>query len=392
MGSVSLPAAMLALALLIMALFALNSVSSTSAEVEFKDPSHSGLPIVPASCPSSPDYSGQCDPAASCSVSIDSNPIVNGIGTYVRWTSSYATSYVYLNNIGYVAGSGSAYVAPSATTDYSCIAYGVNGSDGWHSAILTVYQNCTFNGAPVAHGSSVTAYQASVVPFGSICVSQARLCSNGSLSGSYAYSSCSVTPPAQCTLDGATIQHGESRNFYSYQIAPLGQLCSAVSQSRSCYDGTLSGTDTYQYASCSCAPIYYCASGTITYRNSSCSDSAVRYCAAPAYCSDGSSVCLYPDVQFNTTTNTSGHLQAKPLITAINTPTKLFWDVTNVASCTVSGDNGDSWSLKTSGASGKATSPITGKTVYTLTCAAYEGHTFTPESITVNVAPIFNEQ
>ena len=60
------------------------------------------------------------------------------------------------------------------------------------------YLSC--NVAPfgtVNHGSSVTAYQTSSVPYGNTCasVSQTRTCTNGSLSGSYGYDSCSVDPP-----------------------------------------------------------------------------------------------------------------------------------------------------------------------------------------------------
>ena len=44
------------------------------------------------------------------------------------------------------------------------------------------------NGQSIAHGSSFTAYQSTSVPFGSTCKSESRTCTNGSLSGSYAYS------------------------------------------------------------------------------------------------------------------------------------------------------------------------------------------------------------
>ena len=50
--------------------------------------------------------------------------------------------------------------------------------------------NCTFNGQTVLHGASVTAYQTSSVAYGSTCTSQSRTCNNGSLSGSFAYGSC----------------------------------------------------------------------------------------------------------------------------------------------------------------------------------------------------------
>jgi hypothetical protein len=51
---------------------------------------------------------------------------------------------------------------------------------------------CTFDGKQVANFGWVTAYQAGTVPTGNTCISQLRVCVNGTLSGTYAYASCSV--------------------------------------------------------------------------------------------------------------------------------------------------------------------------------------------------------
>ncbi len=53
--------------------------------------------------------------------------------------------------------------------------------------------SCSFDGQTVASGASVTAYQASSVPAGSVCVSQQRVCTDGVLSGTFANAACSVT-------------------------------------------------------------------------------------------------------------------------------------------------------------------------------------------------------
>ena len=53
--------------------------------------------------------------------------------------------------------------------------------------------SCSFDGKAVPSGSSVTAYQAATVPAGDVCVSQKRTCTDGVLSGTYAYASCTVT-------------------------------------------------------------------------------------------------------------------------------------------------------------------------------------------------------
>lgn len=52
--------------------------------------------------------------------------------------------------------------------------------------------SCSFNGQTIASGATVTAYQSSSVTTGQSCISEARICNNGTLSGSYANVSCTV--------------------------------------------------------------------------------------------------------------------------------------------------------------------------------------------------------
>lgn len=330
-------------------------------------------------------------PLATCSVSLSPNPINQGNGSTLTWSSSNADSWVYINNVGYVPSTGSAYVAPSSSTDYSCYAQGSGGSDGWHSAVLTVRASCSLPwSGTIQNGQSTIAYQAATVAYGSSCSSQTRICSDGTLSGSYLYQSCSVNPPANCTLNGVTIPHGGSRTFYSVQTAPSGQLCSAYTRSRTCTNGSLSGSSSYQYASCSCAPSHYCSSNTITYRNSSCADVVVTTCISPAYCSNGVAACLYPSPSFNATGDLSGHLQLRPLLVRSGDTVRAYWNVSNVEGCTVSSDNGDSWIGASSGTSGKTTSALTQRTTFTLTCTGLDNSTLN-ESAVVNMVPVFNE-
>jgi hypothetical protein len=53
---------------------------------------------------------------------------------------------------------------------------------------------CSLNGLSIDSGKSITAFKAKTLAFGQSCVSQVRLCTNGSLSGSYPYASCTVAP------------------------------------------------------------------------------------------------------------------------------------------------------------------------------------------------------
>jgi len=54
-----------------------------------------------------------------------------------------------------------------------------------------------------------------------------------------------------CSLNGTTIDNGSSHIFYLYD-KPYNNLagCSAISQERTCNDGTLDGTNNYSYATC----------------------------------------------------------------------------------------------------------------------------------------------
>ena len=56
--------------------------------------------------------------------------------------------------------------------------------------------SCSFNGQTIDDGSSISTYDAATVSDSSQCVSELRTCSNGTLSGSYTNTSCSVTTSA----------------------------------------------------------------------------------------------------------------------------------------------------------------------------------------------------
>jgi hypothetical protein len=324
------------------------------------------------------------NPPASCSVWFDANPITYGATTNIHWSSSNADSWVYISNIGYVATAGAMSVGPLATTNYSCQAYCSGGSDGWHDGVLTVNTpaNCSFNGNTVAHGASVTAYQAATVPYGSSCTSQTRSCSNGTLSGSYQFGSCN----RDCTFNGAAVPHGTSVTAYQSSTVPYGSSC--ASQTRTCSDGTLSGT--YQYASCSiaCTPAttYSCSGNNVveTSTSSACAVTSIdpyAACIAPSFCSPGSATCLNPSPMFN------AHFRARPTLVKKGEKVRLYWDVANVLSCTVTG-NGETRSGLTAGPSGTTTASINSQAIYVLTCLRLpNGSSSVSETQTVNIIP-----
>ena len=305
----------------------------------------------------------------------------------LSWTSTNATSF-HISGVGYVTAPGSTTVSPSQSTTYNGTVSGPGGG-GSCSRTLTVNRSCTFNGQTVTHGNSVTAYREANVPFGSSCQSQTRTCNDGNLTGTFAYSSCAVTAPANCTLDGVTVPHNTSRTFYSQQTAPSGTVCSSLTQSRTCQNGTLSGSDTYRYASCSCTPAYTCSGQTIRYTDASCQTSSVTTCVAPTFCSTGSSICEIPPA-----IQVIDPFEARPSLILEGDTTFLFWNLANAnaSTCSVTDSNGATVSqgAASSGADGVETGYIESQTVFTLRCTGEDGQPFTATA-TVNVIPLWVE-
>jgi hypothetical protein len=164
---------------------------------------------------------------------------------------------------------------PSATSSYQYDAYNnatqvtVATSDGYSKTTNNTYTNDATNwllgrltastvtaqvpqqlgqycalpwGGTISNGQSVTAYSAATGPVGQACsiIAQTRTCTNGTLSGSYASQACS----AVCSLPwGGTVGQGQNVTAYSAANKPPGQLCSAATETRTCGpSGTLSGS------------------------------------------------------------------------------------------------------------------------------------------------------
>lgn len=108
-------------------------------------------------------------------------------------------------------------------------------------------------GGGIDEGGTVTAYQ-SATSTDCAAISETRACSDGILSGSYTQQSCVL--PAPCALPwGGMIQSGESVTAYASNVSPQ---CAAISEQRVCVGGNLTGS----YSSPSCeAPL------TVVYPN-----------------------------------------------------------------------------------------------------------------------------
>ncbi|MBV9159608.1 MAG: hypothetical protein JO019_03375 [Candidatus Kaiserbacteria bacterium] len=144
----------------------------------------------------------------------------------------------------------------------------------------------------------------------------------------------------------------------------------------------------------SCAPVYSCSGQQIQYTDAGCNVSNVgNACASPSFCTAGQSTCQWPPIDFVPFPGNdfNGHLQARPNILHQGEKAKLYWQVDNATSCTVTG-GGQSWSELTSGPSGVQTNAITEKTTYKLHCSAYQGQLDLSETVDILVQPKFEER
>jgi hypothetical protein len=390
------------------------------------------------------------NPTPTCSVTLTPNSIAYGSSSTLTYSSTNATSF-YINNIGYVGSSGSTVVGPSVTTDYSGSVSGPGGS-GTCPASLTVNAPPSTTATIAASSTSIYVGQSTYVTADFIAGSGDTLTADnideplGTGQGAttnpdasktitftpnaagaytfyaraqtqyytswttYAQSSVTVTAAPQCSvsLSPSTVAQGQistlqysSSNATSFSIHNVGSLTPDTSGSTSV--GPFSTTDYTGSATAggvtntcpatlivSCTPTYSCSGQIIQHTDSSCNVTNVTTCIFPAFCSAGSnsSSCLYPAPQFNSSGGYTGHLQINPSILPEGSTTTVHWNISNVASCTVVGSNGDSWSA-TSGT--KTSASILQRTTYTLQCTGLDG-TSIHESVTVEVVPVFQER
>ena len=333
----------------------------------------------------------------TCSVWADTNPIAYGANTTLRWTSANADTSFYITNVGYVTPNttGSATVGPLASTAYNGTAIGPAGTTNCNFTLnVNPPANCTFNGSPVNHGSSVTAYQTATVPFGQSCVSQSCICTDGTLSGSYAYSSCVVGPQCSLSVSPTSVPQGQSStltwssqnatsctgNNFNTGGATSGNVPVSPSQSTT-YTASCTGAGgTAQCTgsgsggigtllSISCTQSWSCVGAgnqTIRQTNADCSTTDLATCVLPQFCSTGQSICLSP--------TPTASFTASPYLVRSQDSAKITWSTTDTNSCTVTG-NGNTWTGTSSllascthQGSACVSNPIVEFTTYTLAC------------------------
>ena len=210
-------------------------------------------------------------------------------------------------------------LTPPVTYTLSC-----TGPGGTNTKQLTIGGACVVGNICV--GNSVYSVNASCAQ------TLVQNCGAGSCSAGV------CTANASCTLDGVTVKHGDFWTFYTQSSAPAGQQCSDFSQNRTCNNGVLNGSASYNKSSCTNA---VAQSGVTITANGAATSTAVRKDA-------------------NVT---------------------IAWDGGNATSCTVTGTDGSSFS----GVVGSTSRVITQKTIFTAVCTLQSSTK--SAAVTVNILP-----
>jgi hypothetical protein len=182
--------------------------------------------------------------------------VLYGSFAYASCTVSQNASCLFSGQTVAHGGSVTAYTSSSVPFGQSCSSMAevrtcnngiLSGSAAYSSCEANTPRACLFNGETLSHGESVKAFQASTSQFGGSCTSETRTCNDGTLSGSYAFGVCNIDQPASCLFDGRTIAHGENVAAFLASSVVFGQTC--IAENRSCYNGQLSGSN--HFSSCS---------------------------------------------------------------------------------------------------------------------------------------------
>jgi len=200
---------------------------------------------------------------------------VGGMTAY-WWKCGTTPCHLSLYKCSYLNSTGMVWVEPDSSVTYynttsssNCSSVsqsrkcnGLTGTFGGDSTYqyltCSVAANCTGpDGTPIPHNSSKTYYNTtSSSNCSSASVSQTRTCNNGTLSGTYTNAICG----APCTgPDRTPIPHNTSKRYYNTTSAP-NCLSTSVYQDRTCNNGTLSGT----YTNAICNTLAQCTQDTTT--------------------------------------------------------------------------------------------------------------------------------
>ncbi len=455
--------------------------TNLSPEVKFTDVSANGMQIVPASCPSSPHYAGEC---SACTISASPSTILEGQSTTLTWATPvldpiYTASGSISPTVGAVAGSGSTAVTPSVTTTYtysgtyyfggaptastytcattvtvnalppaavtnltvSTPAPGTSATLTWTASpgatnyYINVNNKMNAWGPTLCNGTindgntndlcyASTAGTSYTFPY---CIPGSDYWavvyasnSGGTSAGTVIDFSCRPGPvtnlTASCPAPGTaailnwTAVSGAT-NYYinvNNKMNAWGPtLCNGTINDGNtndlCYASTAGTSYTFPYGiggsdywavvyasnsggvststavdfSCvsPCADSYFCQGNDLMHQDTACNNTVSLICSYG--CSAGA--CIVPNPTIN--------LSVTPLLLQKGEMSQVVWSTTDMSSCTVTSNNGASWS----GLSGSQTSPaIQMQTIFTVRCTSVMDTTVS-QAATVNIIPVFCE-
>src|SRR3989338_7450060 len=328
-----------------------DSAAFESPEVKFADASPGGLSIVPASCPSSPHYAGECtiicvrNSGRSCR-SDANNCGATSVGTIQCRGGCSASRPSNVPGIGNNCRSAENNCGDTNVGVWQCR----GGKDRACSAERPANRKCD--------GPPSTRYN---------CNTSTKQCSpaNGGAYGTLpsCLSACTDGPPASC---GGTVPQGATPcdpNEGPGTWARAGATCASDTATKC------------QYAIASCVP------------------TTIPQCINNQWCTrscNPTKLNCTGECDVNGTKDMD--ISATPLTVRSGSKTTVTWSSANYLSCKVTENNPaivDEWNTPDGT---QESSAIEQKTVYTLICKDEYGVESAPESVTVNVIPIFIEQ
>ena len=314
-------------------------------------------------------------PAPTASLSASPNPVAYNGRSTLTWSSTNATSCTAggpWSNGGTLSGSGLTNPLTSDTLfTFQCT--GPGGTSPLQSVTVTVTAaSCALPwGGTIASGNSVTAYQFPSVTSPTTCasVSETRVCTNGSLSGSFTNQSCSVTgsaPTALLSANPTTIDSGESSTLTwsstnATSCTSAGGFSTGGATSGNASTGALTATQNYQIS-----------------------------CSGPG----GSALSNIATV---TVIQPQATITASPGRVRSGTTSTISWSANNVTSCEVTDPSGAKLASGNADNSNNFSknSPyvatITAQSTFTIVCKTSSGGSDVTDSVTVNLIPSFLE-
>lgn len=105
---------------------------------------------------------------------------------------------------------------------------------------LSECASCFLDGQTISQSNSYTFYD-SILPAGTVCNGQSRTCDDGTLDGSSSFDQANCL--SGCSLNGVNLTSGGSSTFYLSDSVPASSSC--FSESRTCANGSLGGSYTF---------------------------------------------------------------------------------------------------------------------------------------------------